>query len=112
MKYNGVELMVEDGAVALLISHGWGAGWSTWNDPRLAYDKRVIEYFDSHPPKLSNKELDEALNFIEGLGYRDVYMGGYNKIVKEYVKVGESFRIDEYDGNETIFRSNDMMVFK
>ena len=32
---------------AVLVSPGYGAGWSTWNDDKLqsiAYDKRIVKY--------------------------------------------------------------------
>ena len=31
--------------IAVLVSRGWGAGWSTWNNKEMAYDKRIIEAF-------------------------------------------------------------------
>ena len=30
----------------VLISPGFGAGWSTWNHPLMAFDKDVIELFE------------------------------------------------------------------
>lgn len=33
----------ENDELGVLISVGFGAGWSTWNDEGLAYDKRIIE---------------------------------------------------------------------
>ena len=33
---------------AVLVSGGYGAGWSTWGDKRLAYDKRIVEFFLDH----------------------------------------------------------------
>ena len=33
---------------AVLVSHGFGAGWSSWNSEEIAYDKRVIEWYLEH----------------------------------------------------------------
>ena len=30
----------------VLISPGFGAGWSTWNDPMMALDERLIRAFE------------------------------------------------------------------
>ena len=48
MNYNGVELYEKDGKIGVLVSHGFGAGWSTWGSDELAYDKRVVEFWLSH----------------------------------------------------------------
>ena len=37
-----------DGTFAVLVSPGYGAGWSTWDRKELAYDKRIIEYYLAH----------------------------------------------------------------
>lgn len=111
MRYNGVELFEEFGVVTILVSPGFGAGWSTWNDERIAYDKRVVEYFNSHPPKLDKLQLEKARDFLDSIGYEGTYMGGYNQIVKKEVEVGKPFRIVEYDGSEGIMYADDLMVF-
>jgi len=110
--YNGVEVMEKNGKVAVLVSHGYGAGWSTWNDPKIAYDKRVVEFFDNHPPKLSVPELEEAEKHMEEIGYPDTYMGGYNKLEKEWIPVGQPFIIIEDDGAEYIPDMKKYIVFK
>ena len=42
---------------AVLVSHGFGAGWSSWNDPSVAYDKRVVEFW------LTHHESDEVKSY-------------------------------------------------
>lgn len=32
----------------VLVSYGFSAGWSTWEKPELAYDRRVIEFWLAH----------------------------------------------------------------
>ena len=89
----------EEGKIAVLVSPGWGAGWSTWNDKRLAYDKRIVEYIlENGAPK---KDSTGAFKrFIESLGYSNVYMGGAYQLEVEWVKPGSYVRITEYDGSE------------
>jgi len=102
MSYKGFELCEEDGKVAVLVSYGFGAGWSTWNEESLAYDKNVIEIFDKYPPQQTKEGLEQVQNELKELGYKYVYMGGYNDIQKEWIEKGVPFRINEYDGSETI----------
>lgn len=41
----------KNGSLGVLISPGFGVGWSTWENKNLAYDKRIIEYWlaKTHP---------------------------------------------------------------
>lgn len=80
----------------VLISPGFGAGWSTWNTKELATDKRVVEAFES------GMSEDEMSGYLEGLGYEDVYMGGYSGCEIVEVPKGLRFIIQEYDGHESI----------
>lgn len=80
----------------VLISPEYGAGWSTWNTKELATDKRIIEAFES------GMNEDEMEDFLEKLGYNDVYMGGYYDCEIIEVPKGSRFIIEEYDGHESI----------
>ena len=102
MTYNNVEVQEKDGSVAVLISKGYGAGWSTWGCKVLAYDKKVIELFDKYPPMQSHDMLEIIQNKLAEIGYPHVYMGGYNQLEKQWIPKGVSFRIREYDGSESI----------
>lgn len=86
----------ENGELGVLISVGFGAGWSTWNDTEIAYDKRIIEKW------LEKTTPDEMCDYIESLGYRRPYMGGYNDLRLRFVPRGTMFCIHEYDGAESI----------
>lgn len=113
----------EDGEVAVLVSCGYGAGWSTWNPyPELAYDKRVIEMF----LRLTKTERAAlaclgrgatktiwARQQMEKWGYKSIYWGGFYNCRIEWVPAGKPFRITEYDGAEDIeyLDTNDWMVF-
>lgn len=87
---------IKDGKVAILVSPGFGAGWSTWEGKALAYDRRVVEKFFEGTPA---KEMQEYLNSI---GYKNIYMGGYDHLIVKWLPVGTKYRITEYDGAENL----------
>ena len=82
--------------LGVLISVGFGAGWSTWNDKELAYDKRIIEKW------LEGVASDEMCDYIESLGYERPYMGGYYSLRLKFIPRGTMFCIHEYDGAESV----------
>ena len=92
-------------SAAVLVSTGYGAGWSTWNSPELAWDSRVVEWWLEHK---DHWDLDylcrggEADKFFESLGYEAPYYGGLSDIILVWVKLGRKWRIEEYDGAESI----------
>ena len=91
---------IKDGKVAVLVSKGFGAGWSTWNDHRLAYDKNVIELFMKY--RDHDIDYEQFCDGIEALGYKGTYFGGLNGCLIKWVPVGTFFTISEYDGSESI----------
>lgn len=88
-----------DGDVAVLYSPGYGAGWSTWaieHSANVVFDRRLVEL-------VLNDERDKITEeLMSSLGYKDVYVGGANMLEIAWLKPGTHFRIDEYDGNESI----------
>lgn len=107
----------EHGEIAVLVSHDFGAGWSTWNTKELAYDKRVVEFWLKHKDdeKFMNTVAErggfgcvqseankEATNFFESIGYGRLYLGGFKDIYLVWVPKGLPFKITEYDGRESI----------
>lgn len=108
-----VERYIKDGKVAILVSPGYGAGWSTWERDELAYDKRVVEYWLKHKDDEEfMKEIDTwadenstkeaARKQFEEWGYPGVYFGGFKQIELVWLPKGTLFRIKEYDGSERI----------
>ncbi len=98
---NGVELSyTDDGKVEVLVSPGYGAGWSTWNGGiKIAVDKRIVDFF-KRAGQDADKNLVEA--FLRESGYKHVYCGGWDDIVIETVEPGVPFKITEYDGFEEL----------
>lgn len=82
----------------VLISPGYGAGWSTWNDSGMAVDKDLIELFEQGCTE------DEMADLCVKKGYTDEspYMGGFGDLKVAEVPQGCHFRINEYDGSEYI----------
>lgn len=95
----------ENGDVAVLISSGYGAGWSTWGSDDLAeakiFDKELVEAVldyptDPHGSLARRKEIADRK-------FPGEYQGGLEDIKKvAWVKPGTKFWIDEYDGAESI----------
>jgi hypothetical protein len=99
-----IEKYIKDGRVAVAYSPGFGAGWSTWE-----FNDELKETLLFHPDIinmiLSNKqsEIDKAW-LVEHFGeeFQSVYCGGASNLSIEWIPVGTQFRIDEYDGSESV----------
>lgn len=84
--------VIRDGMVAVLVSPGYGAGWSTWSsNPSIMFDPAIVEWVENgkvgHPPT-------------------EEYPGGLGEVEIHWLPVGAKFRIDEYDGHETLVRAS------
>jgi hypothetical protein len=87
--------LVRDGQVAVLVSPGFGAGWYSWHHvEELLYDPSVVEW-------LEQGEMSKIEAYL-ALKYQDEYFGGLEDLEVKWVPVGARFRIDEYDGAETL----------
>jgi hypothetical protein len=88
----------DQGLVAVLISAGFGAGWSTWAHEHeregLLFDSRLVDYV----LQTGSKGLAE---YAESLGYTS-YTGGAQDVVIEWLEPGTRFYVEEYDGSESI----------
>lgn len=101
------ERVVRDGMVAVLISPGYGAGWSSWGDESLREQKlfcpRMVEALEAG---VSKAELQK----IARKEFPEEYSGGVDQLRVEWVREGEPIRIVEYDGSERIQRGTDGQV--
>ena len=91
-----------DGKIAVIYSPGFGAGWYTWNQehPEMIFDPAVVDFVE-------NKQAEELLAYAM-LKWPDAYLGGIEDLRIQWVDKGSLFRINEYDGSETIeFKEND-----
>jgi hypothetical protein len=101
--------MGESFEVGVLISGGFGAGWSTWTPEYssvLLFHKDIVEFIVDNPPQtcvdaeIWDKKL-EAL--VQGLTDDDcVYMGGAEDLEVVWLPEGTPFLVTEYDGSESL----------
>ena len=91
--------LVVDGKVAVLVSVGFGSGWSTWSSEystQMLFDPNVVEAVEC-----GDVPLEDILEYLEET-YPNEYFGGYDQLTIEWISEGTKFRIDEYDGAETV----------
>jgi hypothetical protein len=88
----GVQKVIRDGKVAVLVSGGFGAGWSTWADESEAavFAPDVVAWVEGG--KVGS--VDQFKHYG--------YMGGLRDVRIEWVNVGDRFYIEEYDGSESL----------
>ena len=87
--------VVRDGKVAVLVSHGWGAGFHTWGAPIEAiFDPALVDM-------IVNEQIQEAIKYVEST-YPDAYAGGVEDLTVHWILEGTKFLITEYDGNESL----------
>jgi hypothetical protein len=100
-----MEKLVKDGKVAVLVSPGFGAGWSSWLYGEYLYDP----LFD---PVLAQMLLDqvpfEELLKVAEERYPDGYLGGLDDVQVTWLPVGTKFRVNEYDGAESLELESDV----
>lgn len=81
--------------IGILVSGGFGAGWSTWNEPECALDQELVQ-------ALENKLSEEEIMAIAEKNWPKSYKGGLMNCEVIWVDKGTQYRITEYDGNESI----------
>lgn len=92
-----MEKLVKDGNVAVLISPGYGAGWSTWmyEYPDCLFDGVLAQML------LDHVDHQEVVEYCEKK-YPDSYLGGLDDLEVYWLPVGTHFRVNEYDGAESV----------
>ena len=98
-----MKMFKKDGKTAVLVSLGYGAGFSTWNEPEMAVDFDLVEAFLDGDRTRFKCILEEK--------YNDPYDGGVEDLEVQWVDEGKKFRIEEYDGNESIEVFNEEVWF-
>ena len=102
----------DKGEIGILVSGGFGAGWSTWHwvishkdknkgKDFLTMDKTLVEMCLG---KATKKEVEK---YLESQGI-DTYTDGWNDCRVEYLPPNTAFRIHEYDGSESLWTINDL----
>ncbi len=98
-----------NGKVAVLYSGRHGLGWFSENRrfPQILFHPIFVELVENNRQNEITKELVEKIlkteMYVTTLGAKNLEI--------EWVKVGTKFRIDEYDGLESvIYEQNDTWV--
>lgn len=100
----------------VLYSPGFGGGWSTWNyrfcsKEQLIFDTRIIDYITDIKTKIrldslsrymieDDVEIKKLMEIV--FGNNDIYLGGFQQLTVALIPIGTMFRINEYDGSESI----------
>ena len=83
----------------VLVSSGFGAGWSTWSGEysalELATDSGLVELVESGAP------LSQWYAYVADK-WPNAYTGGLEDVHVVEVAEGEYWRITEYDGSESL----------
>lgn len=106
---------IRNGLVAVLYSPGYGAGWSTWNHEigdQLIFDPSIVYMVEEMHKEPDDKDKVESWfqNIMAycKVNYPEGYFGGADDLAIEWIPEGTMFKINEYDGNETIeYKEND-----
>ena len=88
--------LVVNGKVAVLYSPGFGAGWYTWNydTPEILFDPGIVSLIEE-------EKWDEMKTYV-ALKYPQIYDGAIDDIQVEWVPEGALFKVNEYDGAESL----------
>jgi hypothetical protein len=91
-----MEKVIKDGRVAVIYSPDYGAGWYTWNTEHqdMLFDPTVVMFVESG-------DLDKVEAYAT-LKWPEAYIGGIRDLKVEWIPEGTAFKINEYDGNESI----------
>ena len=98
-----MEKVIKDGKVAVLISTGYGAGWSTWNteSPEMLFDPTLVQMVEA------DADMSELVAYAEKQ-WPNAYHGGLDELAVRWIAQGTEFRINEYDGSESIEVKNEL----
>ena len=89
-----MEKVIRDGKVAVIVSPGYGAGWSTWvPDESVCFDPIILKWIEEG--KVGDPPLDHY-------GEDAPYSGGLRGAEIRWINEGTAFRITEYDGSESL----------
>lgn len=101
--------LIRDGKVAVIVSPGYGAGWSTWLGSETSHKREEAVFC---PDLVLAIEVGDAAAVKERAARifgPDIYLGGLVrsdergiKARVQWVPIGTRFEISEYDGFETL----------
>ena len=97
--------MIKDGEVAVLVSPGFGAGWSTWNVhcPECLFDPEIVQMM------LDGVDYLAIEQFAEKKYGENFHAGGAVTLEVKWITQGRKFYVMEYDGSESVIFENEMV---
>ena len=101
-----MEKVIKDGKVAVLVSHGFGAGWYSWHSKEeLLFHPDLVKMVEEG----RENEIDEDW-VKDNIGIEDVYCGGADGLQIHWLPIGTAFQIEEYDGAESLRTMDDLSL--
>jgi len=97
-----MEKVYRGGKVAVAVSPGFGAGWTTRNRKISPFEPKIIIMIE----KNKQKEITEDW-CKKNLGIDYVFCGGVDNLEIDWLPIGTKFSINVDDGYESIFRIED-----
>ena len=98
-----MKMFKKNGKVGVIISPGFGSGFSTINDRMMAVDFDLVEAF--------LKGDMTRFKYIADEKYGDWYDSGDMRFKVEWVPEGSQFMVQEYDGHESLVILDDTNTF-
>lgn len=93
-----MDKFIVDGEVAVLVSRGYGTGWGS--NGLNVFEPEIVE-------AILEGKSDRDIEAIAKDIYPNEYLGGLDGLVVQWVPVGTRFRIEEYDGAESLWREDE-----
>ncbi len=104
--------VIRDGLVAVIYSPGYGAGWSTWAEDAerdlLLFEPDIVQLvLDRDAGNITLDEFLAQVDMIWQLKQYESYCSP-DKLCVEWLPEGTQFKIEEYDGSESILLATDI----
>jgi hypothetical protein len=108
------KLVTEDGLVLVLVSDGYGEGWSSeCRDPSLRkqmiLDSRLVQFVASEDFDKKSEQIftDLCISVFSKDTFMSTYeislsVSGFSQLCIEMIPNNSQFRINQYDGNESV----------
>jgi hypothetical protein len=98
--------LIRDGKVAVIISPEYGAGWYTWHGvEELLYDPEVVRMIEN------GVDSQDIMNYCNETYGENHYYGGATCLRLVWMDEGTEFKIDEYDGLESVEYKKDFKLW-
>jgi hypothetical protein len=99
--------LIKDGKVAVLYSPGYGSGWYSSNDPKnkdCLFDPQIINLVLAKEGAKNSvlSSLNASIDILAEKKWPGFSLLGSSTLQVVWLPEGTGFRIDEYDGYETV----------